>query len=118
MGGGYRVVHFVEDDGSDPIEEFLDSVKRDPKQWAIVNDGITRLSNVGLQLCQTNAAKEFDIRNKLFELTKGNYRVVFHANNYLFTLLHGFEKHSKKTLRSDKTIVYDRLEKITGEKRK
>lgn len=115
MNGPYTVIHFVDENGNDPIEIFLDDLKKS-NQWVIITSTIARLESIGLLLCETNAAKPFNIKLQLFELTKGDYRVVFHADGNIFVLLHGFPKHSKKTLREDKRIIEKRLQFYKSEK--
>ena len=118
MISNYRVVHYQDRNGNDPIQEFLDSLRIYPKDWAKVNDAIARLEVVGLLLTKTNAAKPFDAQKHLYELKKGNYRVIFLAQGNTFTLLHGFPKHQQKTPREDKTIITSRLEHLLSEEKK
>ena len=117
MNQHFRVLHFVDIDGKDPIEEFLDSLKIS-NQWGIMTSTISRLENVGLALCGTKSAKVFNIKKQLYELTKGENRIVFFADGNTFVLLHGFPKYSKKTYREDLRIIEDRLSKYKLEKNK
>jgi len=117
MNSPFQVIHYNDENGSDPIESFLNGL-RPTNQWSIITSTILRLESVGLQLCETKAAKVFNIRLQLYELTKGDYRVVFFADGNTFVLLHGFPKHSQKTFREDKKIVETRLEKYKSEKSK
>lgn len=112
----YTVVHFTYNDGYDPVEEFLESLKN-TNQWEIIMSTIARLENIGLLLCSTKSAKKFDLTNKLYELTKGDYRVVFYADGNKFVLLHGFSKFCGKTLRKEKKAIYDRLVKYKEQRR-
>lgn len=113
----YRIIHFVDENGYDPVEEFLEGLEN-TNQWGIITSTITRLESVGLQLCETNAAKAFNIKLQLYELTKGEYRVVFFADGNTFVLLHGFPKHSKKTYRADKLIIENRLKSYKMKEKK
>lgn len=104
----YRVIHFLREDGSDPIEEFLDSIT-DPKQQVSVTSNITRLEHSGLQLCDTHACKVFDSKKQLYELVKSSTRITFFACGSDFVLLHGFFKDTKKTERPDVRLTEERL---------
>lgn len=103
----YKTIHFCYEDGRDPVQEFLDGIT-DVKQQVATSSNISRLEQTGLTLCQTNACKVFNIKKQLYELVKGDTRIVFFADANTFVLLHGFQKGSQKTFRSDKKLIEER----------
>lgn len=113
MSGPYQIDFFKEDDGSSPVELWLESLKI--KDQAVLADAIKSLKILGPDFINNIAAKRFN--ESYFEIKKGRNRILFLRDGNKFLLLHGFPKYQKTTPLKDVNIGDNRYKKYYDRKK-
>jgi len=99
----YKVILYSTSQGNVPIEKYLENLQEKGKQKDLININhyIKELKHHGFGLNQrmSNAYKEIDANNKIYELRPKKYRIffIFIKGEDMFVLLHAFTKKSRKT---------------------
>jgi phage-related protein len=106
MGIYYTLDSYKDDDGNDPVFEFIDGLDT-TKDRASLYSAIEKLRLYGPLVLQTKAFKRFN--DHLFEISKGDNRIIYLEDEKHYELLHGFPKKGQKTLRKDKVIAEERF---------
>jgi phage-related protein len=106
---GWTVKYYEEDDGTKPVEEWLDTLS-DPQQAQMLA-AISVLQEEGL-----NAPDVVHIGGKLWEIKEhfgGRISYCAHAERE-FVLLHGYRKRGRKAPRSEVETALRRMGEILG----
>ncbi len=100
----YQVLEFSTPNGSNPYQEFLQSVRRSGDRQASRNlrKATARLGDYGLSLL--NSSMMDNIEGDIYELRVGPYRVFcfYDRQSDVFMLLNGFRKQTQRTPESQK----------------
>jgi len=110
----YSVEPYKENDGSYPVLQYLKGLI--PKERVVMDDAIRILRELGPNAPEMDAFKWYN--DHLFEITKGNNRIIYLRDGNYFELLHGFPKHKKKTPEKDRLIAEARYEEYMRRKKK
>ena len=110
----YKIEFFRDEDNNYPVRLFLDQL--DAKKRAAIVSGIATLGQIGLGILSMNLGN--DINDHLWEVKKGDRRIIFTRQGNTFILLHGFEKFQKTTPRVDKKIAEARYSEYMREHKK
>lgn len=111
----YSVEPFKDDTEKYPVVQFLDELESQ-KDRASLLSAIEILKELGPDALKMKAFKKFN--DHLFEITKGDCRIIYLRDGNHFELLHGFPKNSQKTYRRDKIAAEDRFSEYWRRKNK
>lgn len=106
-GSGWPVVYYRADDGTEPVNEFIDALE--PKIQVVLDNQIERIALFGPRLPFPHSSQVLGALREL-RCHYGNtlYRILYQRSDNLFVLLHIFEKRSGAISEPDKQIARDR----------
>lgn len=101
------VEFFADDDGSEPVKDYLLSIRRD-KERALLLQTIERLHTLGPEIQGTKMDKLID--GPIRELRKDRHRILYGRDGNTFVLLSAFLKSTQATPRSEIELAKRRFE--------
>jgi phage-related protein len=113
MTSKYTVAFFHEDDGTIPVEEWLNELPINDS--AGLYEAIDSLEQLG-PLFSTRQKLFGHINNHFNEIKKGDYRVFYMRYGNEYILLHGFIKNSPKTPIKDLSVGERRYQNYISKK--
>ncbi len=90
----WKVVFYQEEDGQDPVKEYILSIQRD-KERAVLLNTIQRLQRIGTEIQGTDMDKL--IEGSIRELRKDRHRILYGRLGNTFVLLTAFLKRTGDT---------------------
>lgn len=102
----WKVVFFEEEDGSEPVKEYIRSIKRE-KERAVLIRTIELLQNIGPEIQGTNMDKLID--GSIRELRKDRHRILYGRLSETFILLTAFLKRTDETPAKEIELAKERF---------
>ena len=115
MAEFFTLEPFKDENGNELVFQFIDGLDS-AKDRGSLYAAIENLRLNGPLVLQTKAYKRFN--DHLYEIKKGDNRIIYLEDGKHYELLHGFPKQGQKTLRKDKTIAEERYEEYWRRKKK